>query len=634
MFNKYVSIARHWWQQDTTSLSVARVMFQERLLFAGLVVSSLVTALTEGLGITMLVPLLGAISSSTTAFNSVPILGRIAGAFSGIPVVARLEIIAVALCVLSISRGLMGYLTVVCAELLCLRVDHKLRRRAVKKVLFLNFEDAQNIGTPVLINYIMAYSGYVAQMSYMLALIIINFAMLLLYIALCILVSWPLTIMAGVMLFIAVQLVKVPLAHRVKRNSESRDTASVMLWQQILAGIGGLKLLRLFGAEVEQEKRIDAALAGYVRADQSVLYLRSLVDPAFQIMVAIIVSTLLFSGTLMYGDGVVDKIPGIVLFLFVLSRMAGPAQTINKARISIVSYINGAQLLFDFLSPNKNPKEPDGSTSISKVEGKLAFKNVTFGYRNSKEPVIDNVSFEIPVGGMTALVGPSGAGKTTLIGLLAGLYRPQTGQILVDDKSLADLKMADWRSRVAFVMQDTTILDDTVSRNLRIGRANATLAQLEDAAERAHAHEFISVLPNGYETLLGERGLQLSGGQAQRIALARALLADPDLLVLDEATSNLDAETEAIIKLMLASFVGKRTIFVAAHRLATVMRADNIIVLEKGRVIEVGKHSELMAAGGLYHRMVNLQMFTDEDQGNSKHEDVVTAADTLPETAS
>jgi ATP-binding cassette, subfamily B, bacterial len=183
----------------------------------------------------------------------------------------------------------------------------------------------------------------------------------------------------------------------------------------------------------------------------------------------------------------------------------------------------------------------------------------------------------------------------------------------VDGRPLSNLRMADWRSRVAFVMQDTAVLDGTVSENLCIGRRSAKLEQIEEAAKRARAHEFITALPSGYETVLGEKGVQLSGGQAQRIALARALLIEPDLLVLDEATSNLDAETEAAIKQMLASLVGRRTVFVVAHRLTTVMRADKIIVLDKGRVVEIGRHAELMKRGGLYHRMVNLQMFVEEE---------------------
>jgi len=585
---RFLRAAKRVTRLDATILPVLRLMYQEKRLLLGLVSSSLVTAFTEGLGITMLVPLLAAINSSADAFKSVPIFGRVTNAFSSVALVPRLEIIAVALCGLSICRGAMSYLTVVCAELLALRVDIKLRRRGTNKVLFLNFEDVQSVGTPMLINYVMGYSGNVAQMSYMLALMLTNIVMLLLYAAVCLLVSVPLTVLAGIMLFAAVQFVKLPLSDRVRQSSVVRDAAHVALYHHILGAIRGLKLLRLFKGEAEKERRIGEELTGFVHAEQSGLYLRALVDPMFQVAVAIIVSGLLFSSTLVFGDKVVDEIPGIILFLFVLSRMAAPVQTINRARISIAFHTHGAGLLFDFLDPKNSVPEPDGVLPIARLQRRLAFENVTFGYRNSTEPVINDVSFEIPIGGMTALVGPSGAGKTTLIGLLAGMFRPQSGGVVVDDKRLSDLKMADWRSRVAFVMQDTIILDDTISANLGIGRKDATREQLEEAARRAHAHDFITALPAGYETLVGERGIQLSGGQAQRLALARALLVDPDLLVLDEATSNLDAETEAIIKQMLALFIGKRTIFVVAHRLATVMRADNIIVLDRGSVVEVG----------------------------------------------
>ncbi len=592
-------------------------MLRQRLLLVGLLFSTLFTAITEGIGISMLVPLLVTVNSSVNTFKSVPVLGDVADLFLKVPLVPRLELIAIALCVVALVRGLMSYLTVVCAELLALRTDHSLRQRAVKRVLELSYEDAHTIGSTTLINYVMGYGVHAGQAGFMQALILTNCVMLVLYLAICLLMSWQLTLFAGVMLIAAVQFVKVPLAHRVRALSALRDNLSIELWWQTLAGIRGLKLLRLFRGEVEEERRIDSALSKFVNTEQRGIYLKSLVDPMFQVAITAIVAILLLASTFLYGEQVVEKIPGIILFLFVLSRMASPVQTINRARISFATNMNCTQLLLDFLAPDSNRSEQNGVREIAHFRNGLSFDHVTFRYRNSDEPVLDDVTFDVPVGGMTAMVGPSGAGKSTIINLIGGLYRAQQGRILVDDVDLAEADLASWRSRVAFVTQDTFIFDDTVARNLRVAAPTATSKQMIEAAQKAHAHDFIMALPQGYDTPIGERGIALSGGQMQRLALARALLADADLLVLDEATSNLDAETEATIKDMLTRFAEQKTIFVVAHRLATVLRADKIVVLDCGRIVETGTHQSLMAANGLYCRMVTLQMLVDESAGAS-----------------
>jgi subfamily B ATP-binding cassette protein MsbA len=242
----------------------------------------------------------------------------------------------------------------------------------------------------------------------------------------------------------------------------------------------------------------------------------------------------------------------------------------------------------------------------ARFERDITFDRVTFGY-DGAEPVLREVSFVVPRGHVAAIVGPSGAGKTTLLELLPRFQDPVSGEIRLDGVPLARLERRSLRSLLGVVSQDTVILNDTVRANIAYGRPDAGAADIEAAARAANAHEFIAQLPSGYDTLLGERGTRLSGGQRQRIAIARALLRDPPILLLDEATSALDTESERLVQDAIDRLMQDRTVLVVAHRLATVLDADEILVLDAGRIVERGSHTALIAEGGLYRRLYELQ---------------------------
>jgi subfamily B ATP-binding cassette protein MsbA len=232
---------------------------------------------------------------------------------------------------------------------------------------------------------------------------------------------------------------------------------------------------------------------------------------------------------------------------------------------------------------------------------------VTFRYKPDEPAVIKSVSTTVDRGTMVAIVGPSGAGKSTLMALIARLYDPQQGRITVDGVDLRDLDMGSWRRRMSVVTQDIFIFNDTVANNIRFGRGDVALERVRAAADLAAAAEFIEQLPQGYDTILGDRGVRLSGGQQQRIAIARAIIADPDLLIFDEATSNLDTFTERAIQRAMEQMSQSRTVLVIAHRLSTIRRADKIIVLEAGAIVEEGSHRELLHRRGTYWEMVEHQ---------------------------
>jgi subfamily B ATP-binding cassette protein MsbA len=249
--------------------------------------------------------------------------------------------------------------------------------------------------------------------------------------------------------------------------------------------------------------------------------------------------------------------------------------------------------------------------SMPDIRGDVAFDDVSFEYTPGV-PVLKHVSFQAPAGSTTALVGSSGSGKSTLISIVMAFNRPTGGRVLVDGRDLADLKLTDYREQLASVLQDNFLFDGTISENVGYAKPGATADEIRDACRIAHCDEFITQFPQGYETVVGERGIKLSGGQRQRVSIARAILANPRILILDEATSSLDSESEQMIQDGLKRLRSGRTTFVIAHRLSTIRRADLILLMDDGQVIERGTHHELMRAGGVYRDMVRRQMEAHE----------------------
>jgi ATP-binding cassette subfamily B protein/subfamily B ATP-binding cassette protein MsbA len=259
--------------------------------------------------------------------------------------------------------------------------------------------------------------------------------------------------------------------------------------------------------------------------------------------------------------------------------------------------------VFEVLAmPADKPDRP-GATAAPHVVDEIAFDDVEFEYREGR-PVVRDFTVTVPGGSVVALVGRSGAGKTTITDLVARFHDPTRGRILVNGSDIREFRLASYRSLLAIVQQDVFLFDGSVRDNIAYGRHDASDAEIEDAARRANAHEFIDKLPERYDTFVGERGVKLSGGQQQRLAIARAILASPQILILDEATSNLDTESEQLIQASMATLLAGRTTFVIAHRLSTVRRANLILLMEDGRIVERGTHDQLMAARGVYYDMV------------------------------
>ncbi|HEV3138965.1 MAG TPA: ATP-binding cassette domain-containing protein, partial [Vicinamibacterales bacterium] len=297
------------------------------------------------------------------------------------------------------------------------------------------------------------------------------------------------------------------------------------------------------------------------------------------------------------------------LFIGTLFLMYGPAKKLSRVNANLQQAIAASERIFEMLDTHSEVIEHPTAEPLPPFTHAIEFRDVGFGYDEGPGRILRNVSFTVRAGQMIAIVGRSGAGKTTLVNLLPRFYDVTNGAILIDGRDLRDASLASLRQQVGIVTQDTVLFDDTIARNIAYGSPEATPQEIEAAARAANAHDFIALLPQAYSTMIGERGQRLSGGQRQRIAIARALLKNAPILVLDEATSALDTESELLVQEALANLMMNRTSFVIAHRLSTIRRADAIVVLERGHIVEIGRHDELLAnSDGTYATLYQLQL--------------------------
>jgi subfamily B ATP-binding cassette protein MsbA len=432
-----------------------------------------------------------------------------------------------------------------------------------------------------------------------------NTALVLSYVVFLFLISWQMTLVALVLLPV-LGAVMSPILRKLRTGNRRRGNQHGEMTSVVQETVSGIRLVKSFGAEPYEEKRFREASNRYAKSTVRLTRLSYLASPISEIVGTGMAVLLLWIGA---HEVLVDKSmdgADLIAFLIYALRILQPLKTLSQVPATAQVSLAAAERLFEVLDTPSERETDTGKIDRTTLERDVRFENVTFAYED--EPVLSNISFVARKGEITALVGPSGAGKSTLVDLIPRFYPVTQGRILLDGIDIATIKLPSLRRLAGIVSQDTVLFNDTVRNNIAYGaEGRYSDEQIRAAAEAANAHQFISELPQGYDTILGERGTRLSGGQRQRIAIARALLCDPPILILDEATSALDTESERLVQEAVDRLLQGRTVFVIAHRLSTIVHADQILFLERGEIIERGTHAELLNARGAYHRLYSLQ---------------------------
>lgn len=448
-------------------------------------------------------------------------------------------------------------------------------------------------------------SGFISLLSNLIMLIGIITAVLL--------INWRLALITLTVLPLIVYVVS-KAGRRIRGISHRVQEKIADLTAMLQETFTGIRVVKAFTMEKHEEKRFARENEANFNANMKSAQALAFLTPTVEILYVVGLALVLWFGGLEVFYGRLTT-GGLVTFFTYIGMLGTPITTLTNTFNSFQQALAGADRLFGILDSKEDLQDKPNAIVLPEIRGEVEFADVSFGYRPGQE-ILSGINLKVAPGEVVALVGPSGAGKTSLVNLIPRFYVPTRGAVLIDGYDVRDVKIASLRRQIGLVPQETILFGVSIWENIAYGKPDATEEEIIAAAKMANAHEFISALPDGYQTLAGERGSQLSGGQKQRIAIARALLRNPRILILDEATSALDTEAERLVQEALERLLKGRTTFIIAHRLSTVQGADKIVVLSGGKVVEVGTHEELLRAHGLYAKMHgDGRIFGNDEEG-------------------
>jgi subfamily B ATP-binding cassette protein MsbA len=525
----------------------------------------------------------------------------------------QLEVfIPVLLVIVIFGKGLFTFLSSYFMKSVGFKVVNKLRNDLYERLLYQSSQYFDTMATGMLMTRLTndvdkvqeAVSGsmkdFIQEFFTLMALLVFIF-----------ITDWHLAIAA----FIITPLAVVPLAtfsKYLKKRGKENQVKMSHIYDLLHETITGNKIVKAFTMEKFELKKFFQATGDYFKTSMKLAWIGSLSSPFMEFLGGIVGGFILLVGTTRIAQGHIS--PGdFTAFVVAIFYSYTPIKRISRANVVIQQGLASFERIKEILDSQPQIVDIPKASVLPKVQGNIEFQNVTFSYNEAK-PVLLDVSFEVKATEMVALVGLSGSGKTTIINLLSRFYQPTSGSILIDGIDIREVTLNSLRSNIGLVTQELILFNDTVRNNIAYGLEETPMEEIIATAKSAKAHGFISELPQGYDTIIGEKGALLSSGQRQRLAIARALLKDPPILILDEATSALDSESERLIQAAMNNVLRDRTAIVIAHRLSTIRNADKILVVDRGKIAETGKHAQLCQYDGIYKKLYELQFPEEKEE--------------------
>ncbi len=568
----------------------------------GTITLGILASLSEGLGISLFIPFLQSLDTTSSQGGSGNLLvGFLNRLFINIPQDNRLFIIPLCILGLVFLKNCLSYVGGLINYWLYWHIGHQLLSRVFQQLLSVSYSFLDSHQSGKLFNTLDVETWRTCDAIFLIVNIAISLCTVFVFVILLMLTSWQLSLLVAVAL-VLISLSIQQVTRKAKNLGRQAVEANNKLANRVMEGFYGMREIRAFGHEDYELQRFKQASTHLRTISIKLSNFYAITGPLSEFLsVALLVCILIIA--LHYKS----DISTLLTFIFMLYRLQPVVRRLDSDRVNFLGLLGAVENVMSFLNRSDKQYIQSGDIQFQGLQRGITFESVDFRYNATEKPALADVSIYIPQGKTTAIVGPSGGGKSTLIRLICRFYDITEGEIYVDDRPLKNLNLSSWRSRIAIVSQDVHIFSTTVGENIAYGRLDATKAEIIAAAKKANAHEFISKLPEGYDTVVGDRGIRLSGGQRQRIALARAIVREPEILILDEATNALDSLSENLIQEALNSFSQNRTVIIIAHRLSTIEQADQIIVVQEGQVIEQGNLQYLLKLNGLFAKLYNLQ---------------------------
>ncbi len=573
------------------------------------------SALFNGVGTVLLIPLMLSFLGTQVKFpNTVPILNKVVGIFNFLPEDKRSLAMFVTVFALIILKNVANYLNTLSATYFSLALNRDIKLKAMDILLNvdIDFYSKNKIGDLVNrcvsepVRVINSIKSYISIFS--------NGITILMFLGVLVSLSWQMTICATVALFLLASTTQL-FVKQTRSLGQRTSEVGQEITNKLLEIITGIKLIKSVNQEKYEMELMNKLVHKREKVGLDNQIISSVINPINEIGGIFVILLIILVGRYVFRDNLAAFSTVLLTYLLVLSRLLPFVGQLNGIRNSISGNEAAVDLVTNFLREDNKPIMPNGNLVFTGLKEGINLEGVVFAYPEQTEVVLKGIDIWIPQGKMTALVGASGAGKSTIADLVPRFYDPTQGKITADGVDLRDYDVTTLREYMGIVSQETYLFNNSVRYNIAYGIPDATDEDIINAAKRANAYEFIGKLPEGLDTQLGDRGVRLSGGQRQRIAIARALLRNPSILILDEATSALDTVSEKLVQEAIDELCLDRTTIVIAHRLSTVQKADQIVVLNRGEVVEVGTHRELLEKKGYYSRLYTMQ-FSEQSEAS------------------